>query len=39
VAWNAEVEFADPGQETQFLPMLEQGYAGALQRLKETVEA
>jgi uncharacterized protein YndB with AHSA1/START domain len=39
VVWNAEVEFAEHGQEAQFLPMLEQGYAGALQRLKEVVEA
>jgi len=38
VLWNAELEFADPAQETQFLGMLEQGYAGALQRLKEVVE-
>jgi uncharacterized protein YndB with AHSA1/START domain len=39
VVWNAEVEFGDPAREAQFLPMLEQGYAGALQRLKEAVEA
>jgi carbon monoxide dehydrogenase subunit G len=39
VLWNAEIEFAEPSQEAQFLPMLEQGYAGALQRLKEAVEA
>jgi carbon monoxide dehydrogenase subunit G len=39
VAWNAEIEFAEPGQEAQFLPLLEQGYAGALQRLKEVVES
>lgn len=39
VVWHAELEFADPAQETQFLRMLEQGYAGALQRLKETVES
>lgn len=38
VVWNAELEFADPGQEAQFLGMLEQGYAGALQRLKKAVE-
>jgi uncharacterized protein YndB with AHSA1/START domain len=37
VVWNAEVEFADPGQEAQFLGMLEQGYAAALQRLKEVL--
>lgn len=39
VVWNAEIEFAVPGQEAQFLPMLEQGYAGALQRLKEVLES
>jgi carbon monoxide dehydrogenase subunit G len=39
VVWNAEIEFAERGQEAQFLPMLEQGYAGALQRLKEVVES
>lgn len=38
VVWNTELEFADPAQETQFLDMLEQGYAGALSRLKEVVE-
>ena len=38
VVWNAELEFADPSHEPQFLGMLEQGYAGALQRLKEVVE-
>jgi Polyketide cyclase / dehydrase and lipid transport len=38
VVWNAELEFADPSHEAQFLGMLEQGYAGALQRLKEVVE-
>jgi mxaD protein len=38
VVWNAELEFADPAQEAQFLGMLEQGYAGALHRLKEVVE-
>jgi mxaD protein len=38
VVWNAELEFGDPAQEAQFLGMLEQGYAGALQRLKEVVE-
>jgi mxaD protein len=38
VVWNAELEFADPAQETQLLGMLEQGYAGALRRLKEVVE-
>jgi uncharacterized protein YndB with AHSA1/START domain len=39
VVWNAELEFADPAQETRFLAMLEQGYAGALNRLKEVVES
>jgi uncharacterized protein YndB with AHSA1/START domain len=39
IVWNAEVEFADPEQEAQILPMLEQGYAAALQQLKEVVEA
>lgn len=39
VLWNAELEFADPAQETQFLGMLEQGYADALLRLKEAVES
>lgn len=38
IVWNAELEFADPDQETQFLGMLEQGYAAALERLKEVVE-
>jgi hypothetical protein len=39
VEWTAEVEFANEEQEAQFLPMLEQGYAGALQALKVHVEA
>ena len=39
VVWNAEIEFTEPAQEAQFLPMLEQGYAGALQRLKEVAES
>ena len=38
VVWNAEIQFAEPAQASQFLPMLEQGYAGALLRLKEVVE-
>jgi mxaD protein len=38
VVWNAELEFADAAEETKFLGMLEQGYAGALHRLKEVVE-
>jgi mxaD protein len=39
VVWNAKLEFAEPRQEAEFLGMLEQGYAGALQRLKEAVES
>lgn len=39
VVWNAEIEFTDPGQATRLMPMLEQGYAAALQRLKETAES
>jgi uncharacterized protein YndB with AHSA1/START domain len=38
VSWTAEVEFADGAQEAQFLPMLEQGYAAALESLKARVE-
>ena len=38
VVWNAEIEFADAAQEAQLLDMLRQGYAGALQRLKEVAE-
>jgi uncharacterized protein YndB with AHSA1/START domain len=38
VVWNAEIEFAEPAHEAQFLGMLEQGYVGALHRLKEVVE-
>jgi mxaD protein len=38
VVWNAELEFGDSAQEAQFLGMLEQGYADALNRLKEVVE-
>jgi carbon monoxide dehydrogenase subunit G len=38
VVWTAEVEFADGIQESQVLPMLRQGYAAALQRLKEVAE-
>jgi uncharacterized protein YndB with AHSA1/START domain len=38
VDWTAEVEFADAEQEAQLLPMLEQGYAGALQALKSHLE-
>lgn len=39
VVWNAEVEFADASQEAQFLPMLEQGYAAALEQLKAAAES
>jgi uncharacterized protein YndB with AHSA1/START domain len=39
VVWNAEIEFADPAQDEQLLGMLRQGYAGALQRLKEVAES
>jgi uncharacterized protein YndB with AHSA1/START domain len=38
VVWRAELEFADPRQETRLLGMLERGYSGALRRLKEVVE-
>jgi uncharacterized protein YndB with AHSA1/START domain len=38
VVWKAEVEFGAPGQEPQMLPMLQQGYAAALQQLKEVAE-
>jgi hypothetical protein len=37
VVWNAVLEFADRAHEAQFLGMIEQGYAGALRRLKEVV--
>jgi uncharacterized protein YndB with AHSA1/START domain len=36
--WNAEVEFVDGIQEANVLPMLRQGYAATLQRLKEVAE-
>ena len=39
VVWNAEVEFGDPAQEAQVLDMLRQGYAAALNRLKEVAES
>jgi uncharacterized protein YndB with AHSA1/START domain len=39
VVWTADLEFADTSHEAQFLPMLEQGYAGALQRLKDVAES
>jgi mxaD protein len=38
VSWTAEVELADPAHERQILPMLDEGYAAALVRLKEVVE-
>lgn len=38
VVWNAEVDFVDGIQEAQVLPMLRQGCAAALQRLKEVAE-
>jgi uncharacterized protein YndB with AHSA1/START domain len=38
VVWDSEIEFADEAQESQFLPMLEQGYAGAMQALKQQLE-
>ena len=38
VVWSAEIEFGDPAQETQLLPMLEQGYAAALAELKKIAE-
>jgi uncharacterized protein YndB with AHSA1/START domain len=38
VLWNAEVDFADGIQEANVLPMLRQGYAAALQRLKQVAE-
>jgi uncharacterized protein YndB with AHSA1/START domain len=39
VVWNAEVDFVDGIQEARVLPMLRQGYAAALQRLKEVAES
>jgi carbon monoxide dehydrogenase subunit G len=39
VVWAAELEFAEPAQEAQFLPMLEQGYGAALKQLKAKVES
>jgi ketosteroid isomerase-like protein len=38
VAWDAEVEFADAAQGAQILPMLEQGYAAALESLRQRLE-
>jgi hypothetical protein len=34
-----EIEFAGPGQATRLIPMIERGYAAALQRLMETTES
>jgi hypothetical protein len=39
VTWTAEVELADPSEEKQILPILTEGYAGALVRLKEVAES
>ena len=39
VLWHARVEFADPDQEAQIAPMLEQGYRAALESLKAAVES
>jgi carbon monoxide dehydrogenase subunit G len=39
VSWTAEVELADPAHERQILPMLDEGYAAALARLKEVLES
>jgi mxaD protein len=39
VRWTAAVELADPSQEEQILPMLTEGYAAALARLKEVAES
>jgi ketosteroid isomerase-like protein/uncharacterized protein YndB with AHSA1/START domain len=38
VAWDAELEFAEPAQEAQLLPLLEQGYAAALEALQGRLE-
>ncbi len=38
VAWDAELEFADPAQEAQLLPLLEQGYTAALETLRRGLE-
>jgi carbon monoxide dehydrogenase subunit G len=38
VVWSAEIDFADTSHEPEMLPMLRQGYAAALQRLKEVAE-
>jgi mxaD protein len=39
VSWTADVELADPSHEKQILPMLDEGYAAALARLKEVAES
>jgi ketosteroid isomerase-like protein/uncharacterized protein YndB with AHSA1/START domain len=38
VAWVAQLAFAEPRQEAQLLPLLEQGYAAALEGLKRYLE-
>jgi ketosteroid isomerase-like protein/uncharacterized protein YndB with AHSA1/START domain len=38
VTWDAEIEFASAEDETQFLPLLEEGYTAALEGLKRRVE-
>ena len=38
VFWSAEIDFADPSQEPEMLPMLQHGYAAALERLKQVAE-
>ena len=38
VAWHAEIQFTDPAQEAQIMPLLEQGYAAALETLKRRLE-
>lgn len=38
VSWDAELEFADQAQEAQLLPLLEQGYAAALEALRGRLE-
>jgi ketosteroid isomerase-like protein len=38
VSWEAELEFADQTQEAQLLPLLDQGYAAALEALRGCLE-
>jgi uncharacterized protein YndB with AHSA1/START domain len=38
VIWHAEIEFEDDAQESQLLPLLEQGYTAALGTLRERLE-